>query len=132
MRLEAEFENLNERLEFIDRLLAPFLCVCDLASADLDRDAKNARARLEQKGADYRDGERRVLSLDATLKELAPRAAGLEEEARAVAEINSKAQAATTAVAAELANLRTERVGLLDGEATATHRARAQESAETP
>lgn len=127
VRLEAEFENLNERLESIDRLLAPFLGVCDLASADLDRDAKSARARLEQKGADYRDGERRAVSLDATLAELAPRAAGLEAETRAAAEVNSKAQAAATAVAAELANLRTERAGLLDGEATKTHRDRAQE-----
>lgn len=123
-RLDTQIENVGKRRTSIDGSLAPFLRICDLAVADLDRDPLGARIRLEQRSAAYRDASERAAKLSAALAELAPRAASLEAEARAAGDNAAAAQASRDARAKALDALRAERAAVLEGDATDAHRGR--------
>lgn len=122
--LQEKIANFTERLESLDRALAPFLGLCDLAPSDLARDAPHARARLEALGDAYRDTRDRLERLESDLQTLRPDAARLQAEATAALDAAREAQAAVAARSAEVSARRAERADLLDGEAADTHRAR--------
>jgi len=126
-RLEAEIAGDGERIESLDRSLAPFLKLCDVAGADLDRDNAGARAQLEKAGASYRSAKIALDALEAKLARLALGLATIEAEAEALTARESDARAAHDEWRGDLARLGEERAKLLDGEATPAHRARYEE-----
>ncbi|PWB83187.1 MAG: chromosome segregation protein SMC, partial [Methylocystaceae bacterium] len=91
-RLFASRDSLCERLRVVDEALAPFLRLCDLEVADLDRNLAGATRRLEQKGEDYREARRHVEQTESLVAELAQRLAGSAAETRAAAETAASRQ----------------------------------------
>jgi len=127
VRLDEKIANAGERIESIDRALAPFLALCDLAIADVERDPAGARTRLELEAARFSDAQARVSRAEKAAAELAPRVAALQAEAAAIALAARKAEEAQGERAGERAALREERADLLGGEETERHRARFDE-----
>jgi len=123
---EAESAGLAERLESIDRALAPYLRLCQISSADIDRDAALARRALEFAGRHYREALARSDELGATLTAIGLKAERLAAEADGACGREADAKADYEARAESLADARGERARLLDGEATAAHRARVE------
>ncbi|MCC3247135.1 AAA family ATPase [Methylocystis sp. WRRC1] len=123
-RFESAISGHGDRIESLDRSLAPFLKLCDLASVDLDRDFAGARGRLEKAGAHYRAAKDALEVLAAKSSTLALRAATLEAEARGAAASEAEARIAHEERRHDLAAMRAERAQLLGGEETAAHRAR--------
>ena len=123
-RLDSETKGLGERIVSIDRSLAPFLALSNLAAGDLDRDSAGSKARLVLKGEEYRKAAIRVAELEAALAELAPRVAAAEAEAREAAKAEQLGKETAAHRAVELNTLREERAALLGGEATRAHRER--------
>ncbi|MFO1124873.1 MAG: AAA family ATPase [Methylocystis sp.] len=126
-RAEAEISGLAERLESIDRALAPYLRLCELSSADIDRDAASARRLFEAAGAQYRQAFAGSDELAATLAAISLKAERLSAEAEGESARESGAKADHEARAEALADARGERARILDGEATAAHRSRVQD-----
>ena len=85
-RLGAACAAATESLGAATRALAPFLPLCDLGTADLDRDLPSATRRLKTRGEDYRDAREKAASAERSLADLAQMLAGLRIEARAFAE----------------------------------------------
>jgi exonuclease SbcC len=126
-RLETESKSLRERLNSIDASLAPFLALCDLTAADVDRDAMNVKALLMRRGGEFRLASERVFVLEAAQAKCAPQAAEASTEARASEKAEQFARDVAMERATEIAELRERRAALLDGEATAVHRSRVNE-----
>ena len=126
-RAEAESSGLVERLESIDRALAPFLRLCELSTGDIDRDADSARRLLESAGARYRQASARSEELGATLAAANLKAERLAAESDALCAREVDANTDHKARAESLADTRGERARLLEGEATAAHRARVED-----
>ena len=127
--LTEAFAAASERIESLDRSLARYLAVCDLQPADLDRDPEGARRRLRDAGAHYARARDEAEAAHSALARLAPQAATLAEQERALAEQAATAAAACALRAEALTTLQEARARLLGGEATATHVAARQESA---
>jgi exonuclease SbcC len=123
-RAEAEGAGLVERLESLDRSLAPYLQLCDLSAADLDRDAASARRRLEAAGANYREALARSDEVAAILAAIALKAERVVAEADSASAREAEAKGDHQARAKSLAEARDARALLLEGEATAAHRSR--------
>ncbi len=126
-RADAESAGLIERLVSIDRALAPYLRLCELSTADIDRDAASARRLLEVAGERYRQALARSEELAATVAAISLRAERLAAEADAVCAREADAKVDYAARAESLAKARGERARLLDGEETAAHRARIED-----
>jgi len=118
----------TEALRAVDRALAPFLPLCDLTPADLDRDLESATRRLKQRGADFRDARDKAARAERSLADLSQRLAELRIEARACAQARASATTQWEERAKTLAELRARRGELLGGEPTAIHRARRNEA----
>lgn len=122
--LSADRANVLEGLRAVDRTLSPFLPLCDLATADLDRDLAGATRRLAGKGEEFRKARALAEQTETSSAELARSlaivAVGACDAAQAA---TSRAEERETRVAA-LAVLRARRVDLLGGEPTAAHRTR--------
>ncbi|PWB80020.1 MAG: chromosome segregation protein SMC, partial [Methylocystaceae bacterium] len=127
-RLFASRDSLCERLRVVDEALAPFLRLCDLEVADLDRNLGGATRRLEQKGEDYREARLRAERIESLVAELAQRLAGSAAEARAAAETAASRQRNADDRRKLLEELRGRRDELLGGESTASHRTRHNEA----
>ncbi|MDP3552570.1 AAA family ATPase [Methylocystis sp.] len=123
-RSRAEGAGLVERLESLDRSLAPYLQLCDLSAADLDRDAASARRRLEAAGANYREALARSDEVAAILAAIALKAERVVAEADSASAREAEAKGDHQARAKSLAEARDARALLLEGEATAAHRSR--------
>jgi exonuclease SbcC len=123
-RSEAENAGLVERLESLDRSLAPYLLLCDLSTADLDRDAGSARRLLEATGAGYRQALARSEALGASLAAIRLTAERLAAEADGACVRQAEAKADHEARQKVLAEAQDERAQLLEGEATSAHRDR--------
>mgnify|MGYP000848394719 CR=1 FL=1 len=123
-RAEAEISGLVERLESIDRALAPFLRLCELSTGDIDRDADSARRLLESAGARYRQASARSEALGAAFAAANLKAERLAAESDALCAREADAKTDYKARAESLADAQGERARLLDGETTAAHRAR--------
>jgi exonuclease SbcC len=124
LRLDAETIGMRERIDSIDRSLAPFLALCDLTPGDFDRDATSVKGRLARKGEDYRAASLLASELLAKHNELLPRAAAAESEAREAGKYEQAAREKAAERARDEQVLRNERTTLLEGEATQTHRER--------
>jgi exonuclease SbcC len=122
--LVAQTNGVRERIESINRSLAPFLHASGLTIGDLDRDAEGARKRLANRGEDYRAASERVAKIDDALAELIPRAASAETQAAEAGKSEQSARERATERAVQEQALREERAGLLGGEATQAHRER--------
>ncbi|WP_036289146.1 AAA family ATPase [Methylosinus sp. PW1] len=118
----------TESLSAVDRALAPFLPLCDLSLADLDRDAAGAMRRLKQRGADFREAQESAAHMVRSLEELMQNLAGLRIEARARAEAAATAKSQREERAGVLAERRAQRGELLGGEPTAIHRTRCNDA----
>ncbi|MEE3623009.1 AAA family ATPase [Nitrospirillum sp. BR 11752] len=114
----------EERIKAIDAGLAPALEAGDLTQADLEIDADEVRRVLADLVTERENAEAEVLAVDAALAGLAPRISGIQARADELLIGAEKLKAAADARAAELNQLRDERAGLLDGEATDVHRTR--------
>jgi exonuclease SbcC len=123
-RSEAESAGLVERLESLDRSLAPYLQLCDLSTADLDRDAGSARRLLEATGARYRQALARSEALGASLAAVSLTAERLAAEADGACARAADARTDHEARERSLAEARDERAQLLEGESTSSHRER--------
>lgn len=121
----------EESLRAIDRALAPFLPLCGLTAADLDRDLVSATQRLAKMGEDYRLSNERRDQAERSLSELSQRLVALAVEARTLAEAAGRDSDAHEKRAKDLADLRARRAALLDGEPTPSHRARYFEARNT-
>ncbi len=126
-RAEAERSALIERLESIDRALAPYLRLCDLSAVDVDRDAGSARRLLEAAGARYRQALARSDDLAEVVAAVSLKAERHCAEADGACGREADAKADHEARAKSLAVARGERARLLEGEATAAHRARVED-----
>jgi len=126
-RAKAEISGLAERLESIDRALAPYLRLCDLSGADIDRDAALARRRLEAAGAQYRQASARADEFAAAFAVISLKAERLSAAADGESARESDAKADHEARAKVLADAQGERARILDGDATAAHRSRVQD-----
>jgi exonuclease SbcC len=126
-RFEEKLAGAQERIESLDRSLAPFLAPCDLTGGDLDRDPSGARRRLADAATRFRAAQEALARAEARLAELAPAVATLVAEESAAAERAKAAAEDHAARAADLAGSRAARAALLGGEATAAHRARHEE-----
>ncbi|PPD45887.1 MAG: chromosome segregation protein SMC [Methylocystis sp.] len=122
--LEQGLAGLKERIGSLDRSLSPFLALCDLSTADLDRDPNGARRWLEEAGARFGAAWQACEQAEARCAELIPKIAGLDAQAHSLAEHAKAAASAHAARADDLATTRAARAELLCGEATAAHRAR--------
>jgi exonuclease SbcC len=127
-RLAASLDALRGRLRQIDASLQPFLAICDLTGADLERDYKGAAQRLQRKSDDYRDARFDCERLELRLAELSQKLAGLSAQARAAAEIAEGRRSDCDARRNTLEDLRGRRAQLLGGEPTAAHRARVNDA----
>ena len=127
-RLGAARAAATESLGAVDRALAPFLPLCDLCSADLDRDLPSATRRLKKRGEDHRDAREKAAGAERSRADLAQNLAGLRIEARACAETEVVAKAQRDDRASAVAERRARRAELLGGEATAIHRTRCNEA----
>lgn len=127
--LTQKLDGSAERIESLDRALAPFLALCDLAVDDLDRDAVGARTRLAQAGRRYAEARQAQETAAARLAALMTEIAAKEAEAGALALQAAQAVAGDEARAADLAAYRAQRAQLLGGEATAAHRACIEDAA---
>lgn len=114
-------------LASLDDSLSPFLLLCDLATADLDRDPVGVRRRLEETGAKFKEAHEAFAKTERSLAELAPLIAGLEAEEKSAAAQAAAAVAAHETRRAALTDLQAERAQLLGGEASAPHRARSED-----
>ncbi len=123
VRAEAESAGLFERLESIDRALSPYLQLCELSAADIDRDAESARRALEFVGANFRQALARSEEFGAKLAAISLKAERLSAEADGESAREAETKSDHDARAKSLAEARGERARLLDGEATAAHRA---------
>ncbi|MBI1980320.1 MAG: AAA family ATPase, partial [Methylocystis sp.] len=123
VRAEAERAGLIERLESIDRSLTPYLQLCELSGADIDRDAASARRALEFAGAQYRQALARSDEFGATLVAISLKAERLSAEADGESAREAETKSDHQVRAKSLADARDARAGLLDGEATTAHRA---------
>lgn len=123
-RSEAESAGLVERLESLDRSLAPYLRLCDLSTADLDRDPASARRLLEAAGNGYRQALSRSEALGAGLAAISLTAERLAAEAAGACVRETEAKADHEAREKSLAEARDARAQLLEGEATSAHRER--------
>lgn len=123
-RAKAEGAGLIERLDSLDRALAPYLQLCDLSAADLDRDAASARRRLEAAGAQYREALARSDEIAAKLAAIGLTAERIAAEADSACAREAEAKGDHQARARSLAEARDARALLLEGEATAAHRSR--------
>ena len=123
-RSRAEGAGLVERLESLDRSLAPYLQLCDLSAADLDRDAASARRRLETAGAHYREALARSDEVAANLAAIGLKAERVAAEADSACAREAEAKGDHEARARSVTEARDARALLLEGEATAAHRAR--------
>nr|WP_246720982.1 AAA family ATPase [Methylocystis sp. H4A] len=123
-RAEAEGAGLVERLESLDRSLAPYLQLCDLSAADLGRDAASARRRLETAGAHYREALGRSDEVGANLAAIGLKAERVAAEADSACAREAEAKGDHEARARSLVEARDARALLLGGEATAAHRSR--------
>ncbi len=123
-RSRAEGAGLVERLESLDRSLAPYLQLCDLSAADLDRDAASARRRLETAGAHYREALARSDEVAANLAAIGLKAERVAAEADSACAREAEAKGDHEARARSLTEARDARALLLEGEATAAHRSR--------
>lgn len=127
-RLAASLDGVRERLRVIDASLAPFLPLCGLDSADLDRNLEGAARRLEQQGEAYRQARNLAETLELRLAELSQRRNGANAEARAAAAAAHSRQHDWQERKRALDELRGKRAELLGGEATASHRTRCNDS----
>lgn len=123
VRADQALKGAAERIASLDRSLAPFLAGADLSTDDLDRDPTTAKARLETLGKSYAQAAASLADAERRCAALAQQSAGLAMRAEASAEQSAKASQAHEARRGVLAGLQAARVALLDGEATATHRA---------
>jgi exonuclease SbcC len=123
-RLRETLAATAERIESLSRALEPFATLCELTTADLDRDPAGARARLETAGRRYGAARQAFDAATAQLAALELQAASLDAETRAAEEHATDRKEAHAARLAALAKARELRAALLDGEATAAHRAR--------
>ncbi|QGM92886.1 AAA family ATPase [Methylocystis rosea] len=125
-RSRAESAGLVERLESLDRSLAPYLQLCDLSAADLDRDAASARRRLETAGAHYREALARSDEVAANLAAIALKAERVAADADSACAREAEAKGDHEARARSVTKARDARALLLEGEATAAHRSRSE------
>jgi exonuclease SbcC len=123
-RLAAERAAFQEGLRGVDRTLAPFLPLCDLATADLDRDLAGATRRLSGKGEEVRAARARAEQAETSAAELARRLAIVAVEARGATQAAASCEKDRATRGAALAALRAQRGDLLGGEPTASHRTR--------
>ncbi len=123
-RSSAESAGLVERLESLDRSLAPYLQLCDLSAADLDRDAASARRRLETAGAHYREALARSDEVAANLAAIGLKGERVAAEADSACAREAEAKGDHEARARGVTEARDARALLLEGEATAAHRSR--------
>lgn len=126
-RLEQALAGASSQLSSLDDALSTYLKLCDLAPADLDRDAAGCRRLLAELGAAYREAEHAFAKAGETLAELGRRIAGLDVEARLAAEKVASAARDHAERHAALLRLQGERSQLLAGEETGAHRARIEE-----
>lgn len=119
---------LAERLISIRREITPFLAAAGLAVDDLDVDAAAVGVTLSTVAAEYARLREQVGQLEMTLQHLAP------ERAAAGASLeHARAQVTATALLLDQRRMAEgektrARAELLDGEATASHRARINEA----
>ncbi|MBG0810663.1 AAA family ATPase [Methylosinus sp. H3A] len=118
----------TESLRAVDRALAPFLPLCDLSSADLDRDLPSAMRRLKKRGEDFRNAQESAAQAKRDLDALAQKLVGLRVEARACAEAAATAKTQQDERAGAGAELRARRGELLGGEPTTIHRTRCNDA----
>jgi exonuclease SbcC len=126
-QLAATLAHNGERIASIDRSLTPFLDLCGLMTADLDRDPVSARARLVQASENHQKAQAILDRLTQICGTLELRAATLTAEAQAAADSFATLSQTYAAQCKTLKDLRAERARLLDGEATKDHRARHEE-----
>lgn len=125
--LAATLEHNGERIASIDRSLAPFLNLCELMTADLDRDPASARARLVQASHGHQKAQEKLDRLAQICGMLELRVATLTAEAQAATDSFATLSQTHAIQCKALEDLRMARAGLLDGEATQDHRARHEE-----
>ncbi|MCQ4188250.1 AAA family ATPase [Methylocystis suflitae] len=125
-RAKAEGEGLVERLESLDRSLAPYLQLCNLSATDLDRDGASARRRLETAGAKYQEALARSDEVAANLAAISLKAERIAAEADSACAREAEAKGDHEARARSLTEARDARALLLEGEATAAHRSRVE------
>ncbi len=126
-RLAQVVSGATKEVEAIDSGVAPYLGLCDLSTADLDRDPAGARRRLAETGAKFKEAEMALADAEQRLAAGERLAASLDIEARGAAERVAAAVADHGARREEFARLEAERGQLLGGEPTARHRARFEE-----
>jgi len=119
---------LAERLVSINREIAPFLAVAGLTVEHLDVDPAGVNVALSAVATEYGVLRKQVGELEMTLRRLAP------ERAAAGASLeHAQAQVTATALLFDQRRMAEDekaraRAGLLDGEATASHRTRVNEA----
>ncbi|HEY8063698.1 MAG TPA: AAA family ATPase [Methylosinus sp.] len=118
----------TESLGAVNRALAPFLPLCDLGAADLDRDLPSATRRLKTRGEDYRAARENAASAERSLADLTQKRVGLRIEARAFAEAAAMTKTQQDDRAGVVAERRARRRELLGGEPTTLHRTRCNEA----
>jgi exonuclease SbcC len=107
-----------------ERELLPFLAGAGLTPEDLHRDAAGTRATLRLKAMAYRTLKERIGALEKTVRELAPKSAEAATILQASEEQLTRSQADLAIRNATLEEKQRLRAALLEGEATATHRTR--------
>lgn len=127
-RLNESRAAATEAMRAVDRALAPFLPLCDLSPADLDRDLPSATRRLKQRGEEFRDARENAARAERDRVDLSQKLAELRVEARGCVEAQASAETKWEERADALADLRARRGELLGGEPTAIHRARCSEA----
>jgi exonuclease SbcC len=123
--------DIAERLGSIDREIAPFLAAAARTAEQLDADPEGVAACLSTVAHEYDALRKQVGELDLTLQRLAPdraaAAASLEHARKQVTESAARLNQRRSVVDEKML----DRTKLLDGEATASHRTRINESRRT-
>ncbi|HVA12955.1 MAG TPA: AAA family ATPase [Stellaceae bacterium] len=123
--------DLTDRLESIDREIAPFLVAGDRTPEELDVDPEGVAAALRIVAEEYGALRKQIGELDLRLQRLAPdravAAASLEHARLQVTETAARLDQRRSVVDEKTL----ARAGLLDGEATGVHRTRINEARRT-
>lgn len=123
-RAATHSASIEERIESLGREAEPFLAAADLSLADLDADALVATARAREIGDVFRTLRDRHAGLEAQVRGLTSDLAVADSRRLSVESEAAEVQAEAVRRDAHLDRSRSARMGLLDGEATASHRHR--------
>ena len=128
--LDAQLTGLVEQIGGLDRQLGPHLASAGLAPADLDRDAEHAREHITALATAFSDLVCECKKLEIELVELNQRHFKAQTQSESSKEALVQARAALTQCEKRLQEARAARAGLLEGEATDSHRGRITQAAQ--